>query len=88
VDYEAPAFTNMSNGNLFQPFPTLTAAFRRVKSSKDDTLISVVRGSYPEEIEPITGLPRDIVVELNGTLTLVLPVGSVAIWGKAGADPE
>jgi Trypsin len=87
VDSEAPAFVDPPNGNLFTPFPTLTDVFTRIAAVAPGTatLISVVTGSYPEKIDQATSVTDNITVDLKGDATLVLPVGSVTVWGKAGA---
>lgn len=95
VDYEAP-FALKPTGNFFKPFPTLTEAFNLIKAlgPKKDTIISVVTGSYPEKMRQNEvksgGNPADITIILpkDAVLNLELPVGSVTIWGKAGAPPK
>lgn len=86
VDGGAPGVVE-PDGNLFSPFLRLTDAFAKIDDIHRPTLISVVTGSYPEQIDQNTGLPEDIDVFLQGSATLLLPVGSVAIWGEDGAAP-
>jgi hypothetical protein len=82
VDAFSPAYKSSPTGNLFQPLPTLTAAFVKIATvpSGTATLISVVTGSYPETIDETTTNTVDITVTLKGDLTLVLPVGDVTLW--------
>ncbi len=84
VDAYALGFLESPIGNLFFPFPNLSAALVKVGALSAGTasIVSIVKGDYVELINQTDSKIENITITPPGDLTLMMPVGDVTIWSS------